>query len=62
MLEAAYPGAVTIVNDDAMRVDETETLRDGKPAKIVSNLPYNISTELLIKWLKAGSGLWQSMT
>ena len=40
---------VKIINDDALKVDETTIIE--KPIKIVANLPYNIGTKLLIKWL-----------
>ena len=47
-----YPGRLTIVNDDAMTFDPRPLL-DGKRARIVANLPYNIATVLLIDWLCA---------
>ncbi len=50
----AFPGRLTIVEADAMKIDEA-TLPAIKSAfgqvKIVSNLPYNIGTSLLVKWL-----------
>ena len=61
-LSAHYPGRLRIVEADALRVDELNELGADAPAKIVANLPYNISTELLIKWLKLGPHLWSSMT
>lgn len=48
-IAAAYPDRLTVVNDDALEIDET-ALFDGK-AKIIANLPYNVATPLLIKWL-----------
>ncbi len=48
-LSAHYPGRLTIVEGDALKTD-LSTLVEG-PAKIVANLPYNISTALLTRWL-----------
>jgi 16S rRNA (adenine1518-N6/adenine1519-N6)-dimethyltransferase len=49
-LAAASGGALTLVLDDALGVDEA-ALAAGGPAHVVSNLPYNVGTPLLIKWL-----------
>ena len=46
-------GRLTIHEADALKVREAE-LSDG-PAHLVSNLPYNVGTALLIKWL---TGPW----
>ncbi len=61
-LSEHYPGCLNVVEDDALKADEIAVLGENVPVIIVANLPYNISTELLIKWLKAGAGLWSSMT
>lgn len=53
-LAAASGGRLTLVMGDALSVDEAELAR-GAPAHIVSNLPYNVGTPLLIKWL---TGPW----
>jgi 16S rRNA (adenine1518-N6/adenine1519-N6)-dimethyltransferase len=45
-----YPGRLEIIADDALKTDFA-ALAGGGPAKIVANLPYNIGTELLIRWL-----------
>ena len=45
-----YPGRLEIIAGDAMKTDFS-ALAGGRPAKIVANLPYNIGTELLIRWL-----------
>lgn len=58
-LGSHYPNKLTLIEQDALSIDET-TL-DGAPFRIVANLPYNISTELLVKWLKHAA-LWRSMT
>ncbi len=47
-------GRLTVVEADALEVDETALLAvhaPGLPARIVANLPYNVATPLLIKWL-----------
>ncbi|ANP44775.1 16S rRNA (adenine(1518)-N(6)/adenine(1519)-N(6))-dimethyltransferase RsmA [Candidatus Viadribacter manganicus] len=46
-------GKLQIVQGDALQVDEA-ALVDGQRASVVSNLPYNVGTPLLVKWLKAG--------
>jgi 16S rRNA (adenine1518-N6/adenine1519-N6)-dimethyltransferase len=51
-------GKLRIVHGDALEADE-EALLAGSPdaggAAIISNLPYNVGTPLLVKWLKAGA-------
>ncbi len=57
----AYPGKLRVIEDDAMAID-VPALFAGRP-HIVSNLPYNIGTALLIGWLSAGwEPWWQSLT
>ncbi|HXA39525.1 MAG TPA: 16S rRNA (adenine(1518)-N(6)/adenine(1519)-N(6))-dimethyltransferase RsmA [Phenylobacterium sp.] len=54
-LAAAAPtGALTLSFADALAVDEA-ALMAGEPGHVVSNLPYNVGTALLIKWL---TGPW----
>ncbi|WP_309088707.1 16S rRNA (adenine(1518)-N(6)/adenine(1519)-N(6))-dimethyltransferase RsmA [Phenylobacterium sp.] len=50
----AADGGLHLVFDDAVTVDEA-ALAQGRPAHLVSNLPYNVGTPLLIKWL---TGPW----
>ena len=45
-----YPGRLAVIEDDALTFDPRPLLQ-GKPARIVANLPYNIATPLLISWL-----------
>jgi 16S rRNA (adenine1518-N6/adenine1519-N6)-dimethyltransferase len=51
---AAAPGALTLIFADALAADEA-ALMAGEPGQVVSNLPYNVGTPLLIKWL---TGPW----
>ncbi len=48
-LSAAAPGRLTIVDADAIAFDEAAILTG--PTPVVANLPYNIATVLLLKWL-----------
>lgn len=50
-LSTAYPDRLQVVEGDALKLDLTRLGRS--PRQIVSNLPYNISTALLINWLTA---------
>jgi 16S rRNA (adenine1518-N6/adenine1519-N6)-dimethyltransferase len=45
---------LALVFADALKVDEA-AIAAGQPAHLVSNLPYNVGTPLLIKWL---TGPW----
>jgi 16S rRNA (adenine1518-N6/adenine1519-N6)-dimethyltransferase len=49
-IAAHEPDRLTIVSGDALAFDATAML-DGRPARIVANLPYNIATALLVGWL-----------
>lgn len=48
-LSKAFPGRMRVIQADAMIVNEAQYASPG--TKIVANLPYNISTALLLKWL-----------
>ncbi len=48
-LAARYPGRLELVAGDALALDPA-TLSEP-PRKIVANLPYNIATALLLRWL-----------
>ena len=66
-IAAAFPKKLDIVSADAMALDETALLRERhveEPVRIAANLPYNVGTALLIKWLSAESWppFWQSLT
>ena len=58
----AYPGRLTVINGDALEIDPLAQLTP--PIRIVANLPYNVGTELLIRWLTpaAWPPFWQSLT
>lgn len=53
-ISAAFPGRLTIVEGDALEADYAQ-LAQGRPAKIVANLPYNIASPLLVGWLTESS-------
>jgi len=40
-----------IISGDALKIKEEDIINDGDEVKIIANLPYNIGTELLFKWL-----------
>jgi len=48
-------GRLRIVPGDALEADEAALLDDAQAAHVISNLPYNVGTPLLVKWLKAGA-------
>ncbi|MEZ5829747.1 MAG: 16S rRNA (adenine(1518)-N(6)/adenine(1519)-N(6))-dimethyltransferase RsmA [Dongiaceae bacterium] len=52
-IAAAYPGRLTVIEGDALAVDCAKL--GTAPRRIVANLPYNIATPLLIKWLQQGA-------
>ena len=62
-IEAAAPGRLTIVEADALGFDFA-ALADGRPLRIVANLPYNVGTPLLVGWLSTDPWppYWQSLT
>jgi 16S rRNA (adenine1518-N6/adenine1519-N6)-dimethyltransferase len=61
-IAAAAPGRLTVIEGDALAVDATAYL--APPARIVANLPYNVGTELLVRWLTppAWPPFWSSLT
>jgi 16S rRNA (adenine1518-N6/adenine1519-N6)-dimethyltransferase len=58
-IAAAYPGRLNIVAADAIGLDPVEL--SAPPRKIVANLPYNIATTLLLRWL-GRIGDYESLT
>jgi 16S rRNA (adenine1518-N6/adenine1519-N6)-dimethyltransferase len=60
-LQEEYPECLRLIEGDALKVDERAELGDG--AHVVANLPYNVGTALLLRWL-AGDWppWWRSLT
>jgi 16S rRNA (adenine1518-N6/adenine1519-N6)-dimethyltransferase len=52
-ISAAYPGRLAVLEGDALGIDCAKL--GQSPRRIVANLPYNIATPLIIKWLQAGA-------
>jgi 16S rRNA (adenine1518-N6/adenine1519-N6)-dimethyltransferase len=63
-VSAHYPGRLEVVSGDAMATDFAALVPGEDDVRIVANLPYNIGTELLVRWLTAPQWppFWQSMT
>jgi 16S rRNA (adenine1518-N6/adenine1519-N6)-dimethyltransferase len=61
-IEAAYPGRLQVIAGDALTVDPLAHLQ--APVKVVANLPYNVGTELLIRWMTPDHWppFWESLT
>jgi 16S rRNA (adenine1518-N6/adenine1519-N6)-dimethyltransferase len=61
-IQSRYPGRLDVVNVDALEFDPSEHLT--APIKVVANLPYNVGTELLIRWLtpETWPPYWDSLT
>ena len=52
---------LTIIQGDALKIDEVEAV--GAGAHVVANLPYNVGTALLLKWLGGDwPPWWRSLT
>lgn len=58
----AYPGKLEVINGDALEVNPLKHLTP--PIRIAANLPYNVGTELLVRWLtpKVWPPVWTSLT
>ncbi len=58
----AYDNRLITLSGDALKIDPTPHLTP--PIRVVANLPYNVGTELLIRWLTPENWppYWQSLT
>jgi 16S rRNA (adenine1518-N6/adenine1519-N6)-dimethyltransferase len=55
-IAAHYPGRLTVIEGDALEIDVAELARAQgarEPARICANLPYNVATALLTRWIEA---------
>ncbi|MEO9863247.1 MAG: 16S rRNA (adenine(1518)-N(6)/adenine(1519)-N(6))-dimethyltransferase RsmA [Yoonia sp.] len=61
-ISAAYPGQLEVINGDALEVNPLTHLTP--PIKVAANLPYNVGTELLVRWLTPPEWppFWESLT
>ena len=48
-LKKSYKNKITIINKDVLKIEES--LLFSEKIKVFGNLPYNISTEILSKWI-----------
>ena len=49
LLADKFNGEITIINDDVLKVNESKI--SNQKLTVFGNLPYNISTEILSKWI-----------
>jgi len=61
-IAARYPGRLEVIQGDALAVDVAAHLTP--PIRIAANLPYNVGTELLVRWLTPPQWppFWESLT
>ena len=61
-VQTRFTGKLKIVEGDALSTEVRQYLT--YPVQIIANLPYNIGTELLVRWLNSTTwpSFWQSMT
>ncbi len=57
-LDAHFPDRLRVIEGDALAID-APSLFEGRP-HIVANLPYNVGTALLVRWLSADWQPWWS--
>ena len=61
-LSEAFPGRLRVVEGDAMKIGHDALM--GESYAVAANLPYNVGTALLVRWLsgEAWPPLWTSLT
>lgn len=61
-ISKAYPGRLIVIHGDALKIQLESVLTP--PIKIVSNLPYNVGTQILLNYITAKSWppFWDSLT
>ncbi len=61
-IAARYPGRLDMIEGDALAIDPLTHLTP--PIRVVANLPYNVGTELLVRWLDSTEWppYWDSLT
>jgi 16S rRNA (adenine1518-N6/adenine1519-N6)-dimethyltransferase len=61
-IAAACPGRLQVIEGDALAIDPLDYLQ--APIKVAANLPYNVGTELLVRWLtpQVWPPFWDSLT
>ncbi|MDO5605975.1 MAG: 16S rRNA (adenine(1518)-N(6)/adenine(1519)-N(6))-dimethyltransferase RsmA [Paracoccus sp. (in: a-proteobacteria)] len=61
-IAAAYPGRLSVIHGDALAIDPLAHLTP--PIRVAANLPYNVGTELLIRWLTPAEWppFWTTLT
>ncbi len=65
-ISAHYPGRLEVIAGDALEVDLAPHLHgpEDSRARIVANLPYNVGTELFVRWMtpERWPPWWDSLT
>ena len=63
-IAAHYPGRLEIIEGDALKTNFSALVAPTEPVRIAANLPYNIGTELLVRWIATDNWppFWQSLT
>ena len=57
LLQDKFTNEITIINDDVLKISEDKISREK--LTVFGNLPYNISTEILSKWItNLGKNVW----